>query len=150
MTEDYKKTLNTALNILAYAPCTAKTLCDKLYRKGYAREDIKACVEYLYKKGYINEKELLIRTVQLRARRGYGKRRILAYLREKGFLGQVIDENFDAACEDIDFVRYCRERIRQMRTGDPDKILASLNRYGYEYTIIKQAIQEELSENEEV
>lgn len=150
MTDSYKKTLGTALNILAYAPCTLKTLCDKLKRKGYSAEDIKDCAEYLYKKGYINEKELLFRTVQTRAKKGYGKRRILAYLREKGFMPHVIEENFDAACGDIDFVMYCRERIRQTRSADPDKLLASLGRYGYEYTEIKKAIQEELSENEEV
>lgn len=149
MTDSEKKTLKTALNIVAYSPCTVRTLCDKLQRRGYDKNSIKSAVEYVYKNGYINEKELLFRTVALRAKQGYGKRRILMYLKQKSFLPEIIDDNFDDACAEVDFVAYCRARIRQMRTTSPDKILASLGRYGYEYSVIKQALREELDEETE-
>ncbi len=146
MTDPQKKAIKSALNIVAYAPCTVKGLCDKLLRKGYTKSEVKCAAEYLISKGYINETELLYRTVRLRAEQGYGRRRIYAYVRQKGFAPQIIDGHFDGACRKIDFVAYCRKRIRSAKTDDPDRLLASLGRYGYEYPVIKKALQEEINE----
>lgn len=146
MTDPEKKAIKSALNIVAYAPCTVKGLCDKLLRKGYTKSEVKCAAEYLISKGYINERELLLRTVRLRAEQGYGKRRIYAYVKQKGFAPQIIDGHFEKACREIDFVAYCRKRIKKSRCDDPDKLLASLDRYGYEYPVIKKALQEEIDE----
>ena len=146
MTENQKKAIKCALNIVAYAPCTAKGLCDKLSKKGYTKEEVRCAAQYLISKGYINETELLYRTVRLRAEQGYGRRRIYVYVKQKGFAPRIIEEHFDDACREIDFIRYCKKRIKSSKTDDPDKLLASLGRYGYEYSVIKKALQEEINE----
>ena len=45
--EEYKKTVKSALNMLAYAENTKKALADKLKTKGYSPESVEFAVEYV-------------------------------------------------------------------------------------------------------
>ena len=55
--EEYKKTVKSALNMLAYSECTANQLEKKLYAKGYSDESIEFAVSYVIQRGYLDETE---------------------------------------------------------------------------------------------
>ena len=126
--------------MLAYSPNTRSSLVRKLKEKGAADEDIAAVIEYLEKKGYLDERAFLFRFVE-NAGKTYGKRRIYTAARAKGFSQNILDECFDEACEQVDFVAACKKQIAKKNKGDPQKLVAALMRAGYDYDTIKQAAQ---------
>ncbi len=142
MTPSAEKALKRALNILAYAPNTRAALRRKLREKGFSASDIEVVMIYLTEKGYIDEVDYLYRFVESYCNaRKYGPRRIRAAAREKGFDGEVMDMHFDAACERVDFTAACRARVRAWRGDDPQKLIAALLRYGFDYSTIKESLQ---------
>lgn len=144
MTENAQKVLKRALNMIAYSPNTEASLRKKLREKGAAAPDIEAAIGYLKNKGYLDEEEYLYRFVaNMGSTRCYGKRRIFAAAKEKGFCAEVLDEHFDTACEAVDFVAGCRRQIRKKNTGDGQKLVAALLRYGFDYGVIKAALRAE-------
>lgn len=150
MTENAQKVLKRALNMIAYSPNTEAGLRRKLREKGAAAPDIEAAISYLKSKGYLDEAEYLYRFVaNLGNSRSYGKRRIFAAAKEKGFCSEVLEEHFDAACEAVDFVKGCRRQIRKKNTGDGEKLIAALLRCGFDYGVIKEALRAEQEEWDE-
>lgn len=144
MTPSEEKVLKRALNMLAYAPNTAAALKRKLREKGASSRDAESVVEYLKGKGYIDEVDYLYRFVENYCNsRKYGPRRIRMAAKEKGFDGEIMDVHFDAACEQVDFVSACRARVRAWRGDDPQKLIAALLRYGFDYATIKESLREE-------
>ena len=166
MTDKYGKTVERALNILAYSPNTEKQLVRKLREKGAAEEDISAAVAYLKKKGYLDEEEYLRRFVVLQGKT-YGRRRVYAAARAKGFSDEVLNRCFDEACADVDFSAACLKQIRAKCRGGklfaadngddgadgrrrPDrealrKLTASLMRAGFDTDTIREALREYLA-----
>ncbi len=166
MTDKYGKTVERALNILAYSPNTEKQLVRKLREKGAAEEDISAAVAYLKKKGYLDEEEYLRRFVALQGKT-YGRRRVYAAARAKGFSDEILNRFFDEACADVDFSAACLKQIRAKCRGGklfaaddgddgadgrrrPDrealrKLTASLMRAGFDTDTIREALREYLA-----
>ena len=174
MTDKYGKTVERALNILAYSPNTEKQLVRKLREKGAAEEDISAAVAYLKKKGYLDEEEYLRRFVALQGKT-YGRRRVYAAACAKGFSDEVLNRCFDEACADVDFSAACLKQIRAKCRGGklfaeddgngggdsddgdgaggrrrPDrealrKLTASLMRAGFDIDTIREALREYLA-----
>ena len=166
MTDKYGKTVERALNILAYSPNTEKQLVRKLREKGAAEEDISAAVAYLKKKGYLDEEEYLRRFVALQGKT-YGRRRVYAAARAKGFSDEILNRCFDEACADVDFSAACLKQIRAKCRGGklfaaydgddgadgrrrPDrealrKLTASLMRAGFDTDTIREALREYLA-----
>lgn len=148
MTPNEEKALKRALNMLAYAPNTAAGLKRKLRDKGVSSSDAERVVAYLVGKGYVDEADYLYRFVENYCDgRKYGKRRIRMAAREKGFDPEIMDIHFDAACEKVDFVAACRARVRAWRGDDPDKLIAALLRYGFDYATIRESLKEDNEEN---
>ena len=144
MTPSAEKALKRALNILAYAPNTKAQLRRKLREKGCSSADIATVMSYLDEKGYIDEADHLYRFVESYCNgRKYGPRRIRMAAKEKGFDGEIMDIHFDAACEKLDFVAACRARIRAYKGDDPEKLIAALLRYGFDYSTIRESLKEE-------
>lgn len=142
MRESTQKVLKRALHMLAYQPNTEAALRRKLREKGGSSADIEAVVVFLKQKGYLDEQAYLYRLVDtLGNTRCYGRRRIYAACREKGFDPEVMDIHFDAACEQVDFVAACRRRIAARDTSDREKLIAALLRLGYDYSTIRAAMQ---------
>jgi regulatory protein len=142
MTPSEEKALKRALNILAYAPNTKAGLRRKLKEKGVSAADIEAVMTYLDEKGYIDEVDYLYRFVESYCSgKKYGPKRIRMAAREKGFDPEIMDIHFDAACERVDFVAACRARIRAYKGDDPDKLIAALLRYGFDYSTIKESLR---------
>lgn len=134
-----------ALNILSFGANTAYTLKQKLRRRGFADSVSTEVVASLASKGYINENREIEREVERCLRKKWGMRRIMAQLYSKGYddeaMAQIDDElseyDFADACYDLLLSKY------DELPSDPNdvrKIIASLVRYGYTMSEIKEAI----------
>lgn len=144
MTPSAEKVLKRALNMLAYAPNTEAGLRRKLREKGASSQDAEEVIAYLKHRGYIDEADYLYRFVENYGNsRKYGPRRIRMAAREKGFDSEVMDMHFDEACERVDFTAACRARVRAWKGDDPDKLIAALLRYGFDYGTIKESLKDE-------
>ena len=80
------KASERAVSLLSYGDNSARSLCRKLRARGYDRESAEAAVAKMLQKGYIREEEQARRlAVSCAARKLWGRRRIVAYLCEKGY-----------------------------------------------------------------
>ncbi|MCI8589124.1 MAG: hypothetical protein HFE77_00170 [Clostridiales bacterium] len=149
MTEEGRKAIRRALSLLAYSPNTEQQLIEKLTDRGHGPGAIGEAMKYLKAKGYVDDKDYMFRLVDtLGNKKGYGKRRIFIALKQKAFDDRLIDECLDEACEQVDFVAACARRLANDKRTDEKKILASLQRYGYDFDTIKAAKQR-IMENEQ-
>lgn len=131
--------------ILGYGACSAKQMLIKLRSKGFSRESATSAAEYLCELGYIKEIDDAQREAQKSLKKHWGKRRIAAALIEKGYTREAVAEALDSL-DEVDFAELCAELISQRYRGVPGdvderrKLVASLLRYGYSSSEIKEAI----------
>ena len=133
---DYRLACRHALRFLESGDNNARTLRDKLIRKGVSREIAVEAVEKMVSLGYIREAEQARRLAVGYARRNlWGPRKIVSALTAKGY-SRMDAENAvrDAAAEgEIDFNEVRATLIKRSRSRglDPEKIRAALWRYGF-------------------
>ena len=147
---EYKKALNTALNILGFADNTEKKLREKLARKGHGPEAIDYACDYVKRIGALNDKRFIEReATRIAEQKLYGRRRIAQELYAKGFSREdILSLDFG----EVDFPALCARRIVKTRARftDPRKLYAALVRYGYTSSDIReaQALVREMDEDE--
>lgn len=155
--DDYEKILrasklteaiNRGMCILEYGECPKKALVLKLRQRGFSQEISTEAVEYLSEHHWLNENELAIRKAQIQMQQLMGKKRIFAYLKNKGF-GEEAINSVKAYLEDmeIDFVELCAKAIMNKYPDIPtdpkekDKMYSHFIRMGYTSSEIKEAIR---------
>lgn len=132
--EEYKKTVKSALNMLAYAENTKKGLVQKLKQKGYSPESIKFTIEYLEEKRLLNEERYLFRLVENLAKvKGYGEKRIKMELIHKGFSESSLRNGLEDALLQVDFDEVCYNFAKKVYNGDREKTFGKLIRHGHSY-----------------
>ena len=137
------------MNILAYAPNTERQLFEKLTEKGHGPGASAEAIKYLKAKGYVNEKEHMFRLVdKLGNTKRYGKERIWKPLKQKSFNDALIDECFEEACEQVDFVETCAKRMAADKRDDEKKVIGALRRYGFDFDTIRAA-KKRIAEDEQ-
>ena len=133
---EYRLACRHAIRILEYGDNNARTLRDKLIRKGVSREIAAEAVEKMVALGYIREGEQARRLAVGYARRNlWGERKIVSALVSKGYSR----EDAEAAVRDavdageIDFAEVRGTLIKRCRSRgmDGEKIRATLWRYGF-------------------
>ena len=137
------------MSLLGYGACSEKALMAKLVSKGFGRPTAEEAVEHIVARGLICAEEDATREAQRRVAKLWGRRRIIAALYEKGYSSEAVSA---AMCsledEGVDFVQSCRRLIEKRYGGVPvdaaeiKKMTASLQRYGYSISEIKQAASE--------
>lgn len=148
--EEYKKTVKSALNMLAYAENTKKGLSQKLKQKGYSPESIEFTLEYLVEKRLLDEERYLYRLVENLAKaKGYGEKRIKMELIQKGFSEELVRNKLEDAFEQVDFDWVCYSLCKKIYNGDREKIFAKLVRYGHSYDRVAKSIKQVEAEKEE-
>lgn len=141
--EEYKKTVKSALNMLAYAENTKKGLAQKLKQKGYSVESIEFTLEYLMGKRLLDEERYLFRLVENLARvKGYGEKRIKMELIHKGFSAEILQNRLEDALAQVDFDKVCYNLTRKVYSGDREKAYAKLMRYGHKSETIAKALKQ--------
>jgi len=89
---DFSTALALALRWLGLRSYTAGELTRKLLAKGAEEETAAAVVQHLVEKGYLDDATCAGRWLEGRARRGWGRCRLLAGLLQKGLPQQQADE----------------------------------------------------------
>lgn len=130
--EEYKKTVKSALNMLAYSECTANQLEKKLYAKGYSGESIEFAVSYVIQRGYLDEKRYLERYFeQLAQSKLYGLNRIALEIYRKGFSISLVRDNLGELIKNVDFEANCIKLAQKSKRTDRNKLYEYLIRAGY-------------------
>ncbi|MBQ9080194.1 MAG: RecX family transcriptional regulator [Clostridia bacterium] len=143
---EYYEAMRRGTELLSYGANSRAVLVTKLRRRGYDRETAERVAAQLYERGYINESADAEGIVRACLSRGYGKKRIIMKLRERGYENAVICEVLDSF-ENVDFTANCAEMIRKKYKKLPeeraelDKLIAAMVRYGYSYGEIKGALE---------
>ncbi len=139
--------MKRALNILGYGSCSERMLVRKLTMKGIEREVAENTVAELCRRGLMDSSESAIREVERCLAKQWGRRRIVATLYSKGYSDEMVRRAMEYLDEsDVDEVALCAERIRRTvreLPADPyerRKLIASLERCGFSFSQIKEAI----------
>ena len=136
--------IKRALITLGYGSCSEKMLCRKLVMKGVERGVAEDAVAELCERGLLDSSASALREMEKCVAKLWGRRRIVATLYEKGYSDRTVKEAMLALSE-VDEVELCVRRI-EMQAGEiPDdpnerrKLIASLERYGFLSSQIKEA-----------
>jgi regulatory protein len=146
----YKK----ALNLLCFSSSSKRSLQLKLVSKGYEPEISSLALERLEANGLLREADFALREGEKCLEKLWGERRIRAHLKEKGYSDEVVNGVFFSFEDmDVDFGDNCISLLEKKYSHLPkdkkelQKIIASLMRYGYSLSQIKQAIKKMNDEN---
>lgn len=138
--------MKRGLYLLGYGSCSARALCGKLIAKSVARDVARQAVEELSRAGYLDERADAMREAERCVSKKWGRRRITEALYAKGFPKETIREALDRLEDDgVDFIEVCADRIRQRtemvppNREDRQKLIASLVRYGFSTSEIREA-----------
>ena len=97
--------------------------------------------------GYLKENHDAAREAQRCLDKGWGKRRIEAYLRQRGYPGETVQDALQVL-DEVDFDELCCRITRKYSPQPPtdtkgrQKVVAYLLRYGYDMTDIRHALEQ--------
>lgn len=137
--------LNKGAELLSYGANSRRALELKLRRYGYDVELCSRVGEELCRRGLIREASDASSIVRVCLRSGYGRSRIIAKLRQKGYGDEAVREALDGVDESV-YTENCAALIKKKFgyiPSDADgrrKMAASLARYGYSFSQIKAAM----------
>ena len=134
------------MRILANGACSQKALRIKLISKGFDKSVATEAVLQLEAMGLIREKENAVCVAQGFAMKLWGKRRIASGLYEKGYSSTAIEYALNTLEDNgTDYTESCKRLVEKSYSHIPKeqrergKLIASLQRYGYSMSEIKQA-----------
>ena len=133
-------------DLLSYSASSKVRLVQRMRSKGIDKESAIGAAEHLEKMGLINEEADIERQVASCLRKLWGKRRIQRELCSKGYDRSLVEYEVSKIDSDL-LVQNCVECFRKnhkILPNDPEvrkKIVASLVRYGYTFSEIKEAFR---------
>ena len=133
-------------DLLSYSASSKVRLAHRLRSKGIDKESAENAAEHLEKMGLINEEADVERQVASCLKKLWGKKRIYRELCAKGYGSDIVGENISLIDEET-LVQNCAILIKKKYRVIPDepnevkKIIASLVRYGYTFSEIKEAFR---------
>jgi SOS response regulatory protein OraA/RecX len=134
-----------ALTILAYGANSAQALILKLRQRGFDAAVSQEAVSLLCERGYLREESDAGREAERCLAKGWGRRRIESYLRQRGYTKEAADLAMKEL-EDTDEGERCAKAARRKSCTAPDdekekqKLIAYLIRQGYDMTTIRHAL----------
>ena len=132
------------LRILGYTSLSKRALAHRLVEKGVSKQDAAGAVERLEFYRYFNERKNAMRLVQLSLKKGWGRTRILADLRRKGYDASTC-RYAEILLRPANFERRAARVIFDRFGGVPEdekgkqKLERSLLTLGYSYSEINSA-----------
>ena len=133
-------------DLLSYSASSKVRLAHRLRSKGIDKESAENAAEHLEKMGLIDEEADVERQVASCLKKLWGKKRIYRELCAKGYNSDIVSENISLIDEET-LVQNCATLIKKKYRVIPDepneakKIIASLVRYGYTFSEIKEAFR---------
>lgn len=135
------------LAILGYGACSKRMLTSKLISKGLDRSIAGIAVEKIESRGYIAEDASARREAERCAAKLWGESRIRAHLNSKGYGKDAVDDAmFSLEDAGVDFEENCVRLVESKCKCIPtdklamQKLIASISRYGYSLSEVKNAI----------
>lgn len=143
----YPFAMEKAVALLSMRARTEKEIVDALRENAYPETTIARVMQRLHDAGYVNDSEFAAQFSASRLSRGMGSRRIRMELRKKGVDSETIDQTISALDQDevlegaVMMARKAAHGKNLDDQTDRQKILASLARRGYDFSVAKQAIE---------
>lgn len=140
------RAIRKGADLLSYSASSKMRLAQRLRAKGIDKENAVGAAEHLEKIGLINEELDIERQVDSCLKKLWGKRRIFRELCAKGYDRSLVESEINKIDDEI-LVQNCVEcfkRKHKILPDDPEvrkKIVASLVRYGYTFSEIKEAFR---------
>lgn len=141
--------LKCGMRALSFGTCSPKRLLQKLTEKGMERSVAREAIRELCRLGYMNPSADALREAERCVAKEWGKKRIVSDLYAKGYSeSEVRDALFGLEDAEVDFSALCAERIRKQVGVVPSepverqKLVASLERYGFSYSEIREAFRQ--------
>lgn len=143
------RAVKKGLSLLSFSRCSKKALVRKLISKGFSRERATRAADELLQEGYIDEYADALREAELGVSKLWGENRIRASLYEKGYPEEAISAAmYSLEDNGVDFSEICAQRLERTTVAIPDdpkekqKLVASLMRYGFSTSQIRDAFRE--------
>ena len=140
------KAIRKGSNLLSYSSSSKVRLARRLRSKGIDKDSAESAAEHLEKIGLINEELDVERQVASCLKKLWGKKRIYRELCAKGYSSDIVGENISFIDEET-IVQNCTTLIKKKYRVIPNepserkKVVASLVRYGYTFSEIKEAFR---------
>ena len=140
------RAIRKGADLLSYSASSKVRLAHRLRSKGIDKESAESAAKHLEKMGLIDEEADVERQVASYLKKLWGKKRIYRELCAKGYSGDIVSENISFIDEET-FVQNCATLIKKKYCVIPDepnevkKIIASLVRFGYTFSEIKEAFR---------
>lgn len=143
---EFSKAYKYALTLISRVDYTSFEIINKLKLKGYSIETINGVLEKLYYYKFIDDEKYLKKYVSYCLRiKKYGKNKIIAELKKKGFNSSDVEEiriNEDEEYENIKEITIKKLNSLKGKENLKPKLYRYLLSKGYEYDLIKKAIDE--------
>lgn len=142
--EKPEEAYEAALHYLSYRPRSSREVRQYLEDKGYDVEVLQLVLSRLEQAGLVNDREFARAWVDERNRLRPRSRGVLRQeLRAKGITWAVIEETLaDTGADEVEVaVRLVAKRARLSQYDDRGKLAAYLQRKGFDYAVIKKALQ---------
>ena len=142
------KAIKKGSDLLSYSASSERRLAMRLRNKGFDKDSANFAASHLKSMGVINEELDVERAVSVCLKKLWGKKRIYRELCFKGYESDIISRELSSVDGEkwIDNCRalYKKKFCKGATTPDEQKkIIASLVRYGYSFSEIKIALQNE-------
>ena len=140
------RAIRKGVDLLSYSASSKVRLAHRLRSKGIDKESAENAAEYLEKMGIINEEADVERQIALCLKKLWGKRRIYREICAKGYDRTLVEAEISKIDGEI-LVQNCVacfKKNHKILPEDPEvrkKIVASLVRYGYTFSEIKEAFR---------
>lgn len=132
------------MRTLEVSSLSRRALARRLVERGVSKQDADAAVARLERFGYIDERKAALRVAQLSLKKGWGRMRILADLRQKGYEPSAC-RRVELCLDRVDFERYAVQVLQKRFGGLPEdekerqRAYRLLVNYGYSNAEIKRA-----------
>ncbi len=151
MNSSEKVAVNAALRLLSRQSYASARLEAKLCEKGHSQEAAAAAAAFCAERGYIDDEAFARRLIEKQAERGYGERRISAYLQSKGIsrgLTEVLVEEWEERISSEERNEALQALCRKLHRGESwdikekNRVSNALARRGFGWDAIKEALRE--------
>jgi regulatory protein len=155
ITDEIGRATESALGLVARRPRSVREITDRLRRKGFEQATIDRAIEKLEGWGYIDDTEFARFWVENRAsHKPRGHRLLEQELRQKGVDRELVKEAIAEAEIDEEgaALDLARAKLPSYKHDDPQtarrKLVGYLQRRGFDYDVIKPAIDQVLGEQD--
>lgn len=150
--KDFNKALKYAFILLKFRQRHSAEILNRLTKKGYSLEVIEDVLDYLKKNKYIDDEEFVKNYISTLSKKGFGRRKILAGLKNMNISEKVL-EDLEIPSNDEKILQLIDKKINQYKgkKNVVGKILRYLLSRGFEYDEILNCLNKKgLYNNENI